>query len=320
MGAYRLLEKERKNIIEKLICLGFFFKMLRKDIDWIKRRNIQDTDLVLDVGCGYFSHIRANIACEKYIFDPAERPNKTHIKIDRPLIVADAMNLPVEDKSFDYCLCKHLLEHVDRPEVLLKELERVARKGYIETPSLIYEKIHSHPFHRWVVSKEGSKLVVRAKTVKILDEDLRGWFEYTKKAFPELEYMMLDNWELLGLITQFEWDGNIEHEIVNAQAAVDLFNNEAAQVKPFPVDDQQLLKPFYNLPRPEKIKSLVGKLLRRNSSKKVDLFSLLRCSLCKGHLEKKDKVSADLICPNCKVGFPVRGLIYFMLPEYSYKI
>jgi SAM-dependent methyltransferase len=47
--------------------------------------------------------------------------------------------LPFDAKSVDFIYCRHVLEDLDNPEHLLKEIRRVARAGYIETPSPIAE-------------------------------------------------------------------------------------------------------------------------------------------------------------------------------------
>src|SRR5690606_1509140 len=75
-------------------------------------------------------------------------------------IQADGESLPFEDNEFDYVICNHVLEHVDNPEKFLNELARVAKKGYIETPSLIGEHLHPKESHRWVILEIDDKLVL----------------------------------------------------------------------------------------------------------------------------------------------------------------
>ena len=79
----------------------------------------------------------------------------TVVNIDpdaHPDVLADATALPSADASFDMALCLNLLEHVDRPEVVMEEIARVLRPGgtlILETPFLV--KVHGHPqdFHRF---------------------------------------------------------------------------------------------------------------------------------------------------------------------------
>ncbi len=48
------------------------------------------------------------------------------------LVLADALQMPFEDNQFDFILCSEVLEHVDSPGKLLRELARVKRTdGYL---------------------------------------------------------------------------------------------------------------------------------------------------------------------------------------------
>lgn len=47
--------------------------------------------------------------------------------------------LPFADKSFDFIFCRHVLEDLYNPFLLLKEMARVGKAGYIETPSPLAE-------------------------------------------------------------------------------------------------------------------------------------------------------------------------------------
>src|SRR5262245_16032909 len=47
--------------------------------------------------------------------------------------------LPFADKSFDFAYCRHTLEDLYNPFLMCREMDRVAKAGYIETPSAIAE-------------------------------------------------------------------------------------------------------------------------------------------------------------------------------------
>jgi SAM-dependent methyltransferase len=148
---------------------------IRKHQD-ARKLGIGRRDLVVDVGSGQNPHPRANVLCDRFVEDNTERAASGALRVDRALVVADATQTPFRDRSFDFAFCSHLLEHVDQPALLLSELQRIARAGYIETPSPIAEKIHGWPFHRWLVRVEGERLVIEAKTKAIFDADLHEWF------------------------------------------------------------------------------------------------------------------------------------------------
>jgi len=128
---------------------------------FIRLLSIPRSQLVLDVGSGDGPFARANILCDKYISDTVNRIGP--ILIDRPFVAGDIMALPFRDKAFDYVYCSHVLEHVDEPERALKELMRIGRRGFIETPSEFLEKLKCSPGHRWYVSIRGRTLIFQEK-------------------------------------------------------------------------------------------------------------------------------------------------------------
>ena len=94
---------------------------------------------------------------------------------------------PFPEKYFDFAVCSHLLEDVRDPLAVCRELCRVAKSGYIETPSRlreIYSKQRwftlkslfgsipeigfSH--HRWFVEVDGLHLRFTPKTSAIVQD------------------------------------------------------------------------------------------------------------------------------------------------------
>lgn len=72
-------------------------------------------------------------------------PIATHF-IDHVFTGPNIMNLdvcnekiPFEDDAFDFSYARHVLEDVQNPVAVFKELVRVSKRGYIETPSVITE-------------------------------------------------------------------------------------------------------------------------------------------------------------------------------------
>ena len=76
---------------------------------------------------------------------------------------ADGENLPFKDNEFDYVICNHVLEHVENPAQFLKEQARVAKRGYIEVPSLLGEYLHPKESHKWLILEMDSKLILMDK-------------------------------------------------------------------------------------------------------------------------------------------------------------
>ena len=50
------------------------------------------------------------------------------------LIVADGMHMPFADQSIGCVFCNSVIEHVDRPAQLAKEIARIGRSYFVQTP------------------------------------------------------------------------------------------------------------------------------------------------------------------------------------------
>ena len=91
---------------------------------------------MLEIGAGGNPYPRANVLLDAYE-DTVERREKLLVN-DRPLVLGFAENLPFRDKSFDFIIASHVLEHSKDPEAFIKELMRVGKAGYIETPDAFF--------------------------------------------------------------------------------------------------------------------------------------------------------------------------------------
>lgn len=120
---------------------------------------IPEGSKVLDVGPGHAPFKRAT-----HSVDFVDVPGAVNLK------KCDLANepLPYGDKEFDFVYCRHLLEDSWNPFGICREMQRVGKRGYLETPSPIAELGRgvdggSPPFrgfhhHRWIVWLFGSEL------------------------------------------------------------------------------------------------------------------------------------------------------------------
>ena len=87
---------------------------------------------------------------------------------------------PFPDNHFDYATCTHVLEDVRDPVWVCSEISRIARAGYVETPSRVVEQSLGveHPLyagyyhHRWLVEAVDGGLHFRLKPHSL--HSLRG--------------------------------------------------------------------------------------------------------------------------------------------------
>jgi hypothetical protein len=77
--------------------------------------------------------------------------------------ICDRTPWPYADRAIDYCICSHTLEDVRDPLGVCSEMVRVAKAGYIEVPSRLFEQCRGREagivglsHHRWLVEIDGS--------------------------------------------------------------------------------------------------------------------------------------------------------------------
>lgn len=157
---------------------------------------------VLEIGPGLAPFPRANVSVDLKDFGkvPTDRADLN----DTPL--------PYGDKEFDFVYARHVLEDMYNPFFLCREMSRVAKAGYIETPSPMAEfcrgvdggspQWRGYHHHRYIIWPKGDVLHFLGKFPCI---------EYIGiKPAEEWEYMVAlskgsDAWN-----TRFYWEGEIK--------------------------------------------------------------------------------------------------------------
>lgn len=245
--------------------------------------------LVLDVASGGKPYWRSNVLLDKFVFDNSER--NSNVLIDRDFVVSDVYHLPFKDKAFDFIIARHILEHLDQPEVFLKELQRVAKAGYIETPSSFSEELFGWPFHVWQIDVEDGELVLRTKNnqpnqqLKKLksDFDNNKFLKKFSAARRDLFY------------ARYNWAGQIDFKVIrnNNDAIKEVFSQTDR-----PADfDLNKIKNTYSFKR--KIKIFIDKIRRviTGANQQFKLFDLMQCLDCRGNLFLDQGV---LKCKQCQ--------------------
>ncbi|KAH8678511.1 ubiE/COQ5 methyltransferase [Xylariales sp. PMI_506] len=121
---------------------------------------IKPTDRVLDVGCGPGSITIdiAEIACQGSVIGVdsvasvldqarslAAQRGATNIEFQGPV---DANALPYEDETFDVVFCHQVLQHVNDPIGILREMRRVVKPGgYVAARESDYGSFAWYPAH-----------------------------------------------------------------------------------------------------------------------------------------------------------------------------
>lgn len=117
---------------------------------------------VLDVGSGHQPHRRANVILDKYVGETIHRTTqKVEMPVDKYFVLGDALSTPFADKEFDFVIASHIAEHIDDPVKFCNELQRISKRGYIETPGPLTELLLPANSHKWIVRKSGNGLIFK---------------------------------------------------------------------------------------------------------------------------------------------------------------
>ncbi|HSZ71256.1 MAG TPA: methyltransferase domain-containing protein [Cytophagaceae bacterium] len=174
-------------------------------------KSIKETDKVLEIGPGATPHWRSDVFLERNYASTKEYIAQTghvgELKTDKRIVFYDGGLFPFEEHEFDYVICSHVLEHVDNPELFLKEIQRVGKKGYLEFPTLYYDYIYNFPEHTMLLMYDGRCIHWMSKVESGLNQykNVQAFFYRTC----ELEY-----YSLIGDLKEyffqgFEWENTI---------------------------------------------------------------------------------------------------------------
>jgi SAM-dependent methyltransferase len=270
--------------------------------------NIKNSDLVLEIGSGHNPKPRSDVLCDKLPEDDAQRGGK--IVHDRPFIAADGQYLPFADKSFDYIISCHVLEHAENPALFLSELMRVGKAGYIETPTEIGEKLYGWEYHKWVFKSDSDKLIIKKKTN---DSQFGQLFHHLYTT--DHNYAQFHTTHHNLFLIQYEWSGKIDYDIV--ESSNDLIDLNNIDVVKSLVDKQAsagvsgTIKSLVPSSLRQLAKGAIVKSQGRSRKTLKDIQNIIVCPKCKNQVQwHEDFIS----CLNCNSTYPIcDGIPYLLL-------
>lgn len=123
---------------------------------------IMDGWRVLDVGSGQAPHPRADLLVERYPHNHEHRSGDCVNIRDKRLLIADGAAMPFPNRAFDFAIASHVAEHVPDPVAFCRELTRVAKRGYLETPGWLGDMLLREEYHCWRVRRKANGLEFEA--------------------------------------------------------------------------------------------------------------------------------------------------------------
>ena len=123
---------------------------------------------LIDIGCGTkpYKNLLAPYVTEHIGVDHQETLHEKS-NIDR---FGTAYNIPAEDEEFDCALCTAVLEHLEEPELALKECWRVLKRGGVVIYSVPFIwHLHEEPRDFYRFSKYGLKYLFEKVGFEIIE-------------------------------------------------------------------------------------------------------------------------------------------------------
>jgi uncharacterized protein YbaR (Trm112 family)/SAM-dependent methyltransferase len=300
-------------MIDSLLC-GLY----QSRVKWTKMRrflSIPKGQRVIDIGGGDGPFPRADVICEKFLGDDAERTSPLGYAGSRALVVGDIEDLPFADKSFDFVYCSHILEHTSDPSRAIAEITRIGKRGYIEVPSEYLEyAATSRPGHVWTIRQDADgTLVFREKPAakpnpevdRIFDEKLWGK-DALYMAFHWKNYYSIFN---IGV----SWEGTIPHRVERLP--------QRSAIEKGRVDDVESIRRTLEAADAQQKTGARAAIKRYVTDHYTDtgirsrVLSFVACPDCKGALTENG--GEQLVCAHCKTTYPyIRG-VPVLLKEHA---
>ena len=170
------------------------------------KHQFKEGEKVLDVGSGGDPFPFATVLADKFI-EPSVHRSSEFKSGGKSVYVCDICDMPFGNKEFDYVVASHILEHVDNPIAACKELQRVGKAGYIESPTFMKDALFSwvKGIHNWQILSQGNTLFFFEYTERQKEGIRSESFERLifSTVYHPLQKAFNDNQDIFN--TMFEW-------------------------------------------------------------------------------------------------------------------
>jgi len=263
---------------------------------------VGNTAIVLDVGSGDNPHPRSDVLLDR--LTGSEHRSGTPMLIDRPAVIGDATKLPFKDKSFDFVIASHILEHMPNPEIFIAELQRVGKAGYIETPNFICERFMPCEAHCLEIGLTEDMLQIHKKSAYCEDEYIGNLgFLNSNKDWSNL-YLS----DPAMFHVRYFWKDEIKFKIQNPEVSCEwieeIYKNSSST-------EEVIENPLRSMGWRSIGLAFYESIQRRSRAKRLknfDIFSILACPQCKGDLQKNED---RLHCDRCVMDYVASPFLNF---------
>lgn len=218
----------RRIIQDRIYAILFLFKPAKNPTDnrytYQKdfiRHQFSREEKILDIGSGGDPFPYATILADRYL-EPTSHRYAVFKSEGKPVIICDICSLPFIDGAFDYVVTAHVLEHVEDPIKACLELQRVAKAGYIETPTLMKDALFSWAkgMHKWHLLSQGNHLFFFEYTNRMSEGiSSSAWSDLIfSTIYHPLQEAFNDNQDLFNVM--FEWEDQFDVTVIKQDGSM----------------------------------------------------------------------------------------------------
>lgn len=288
--------RRRGEAAKASLAMKLLQRVGRDDVAWTLRRlhvPVDKDSLVLEVGSGGNPFPRSNVLLDAY--EVTRERHYQPLVADRPTVLGLVENMPFRDGAFDFVIACHVIEHSTDIAACVRELQRVARAGYIECPDAFFERINPYKDHRYEITVRDGALVTRRKRSWIQDAELVNLYEENVKASK--------SW--LGHLRRNPFPFHVRYYWSRESGGIRTV--DVTPVADATVPFQSGLQEERSQPSGANIRSRIAAAARSLLSqsarnRRIDLLQLLRCVSCYGN--NLQRGASELVCADCRHVYP----------------
>ena len=258
------------------------------------RLPVSSDSLILDVGSGGKPYPRSDVLLDR--LTGAEHRQGSAMLIDRPAVLGDACRMPFKDKSFDYIVASHILEHMADPAKFLEELQRVGKAGYIETPNFMYERLKPFSIHCLEVADVYGVLHIFKKKQPIEDSFISGLDYLTSNSrWARLFYKSPDLFHV-----RYFWTDKIKYHIHNPDVSTEWIENINQDSEVGQKKDTYISRKYGWRELGLVVLASINKISRKKRLANFNLSAIYACPHCHGEFAVDE---AFFICKSCNLKY-----------------
>lgn len=157
---------------------------------------------LLDVGCGDkpYERLFSDVVSEHVGIDLEQEVSANKLPKKADIYHDISKGLPFENETFDTVLCTEVLEHIPEPDNLIREVNRILKKGgFLILSAPLVWGLHEEPRDYYRYTKYGLKYLAEKNGLEVIYIEKRGgiWVMIGQRISSFIHYNYVDGRNIL---------------------------------------------------------------------------------------------------------------------------